>query len=47
METAGKLTDPAQLETISRVIPLNEAIPAAHSLLNGEIRGRVVVDVNN
>lgn len=43
----AELTDPAQLETISRVIPLNEAIPAAHSLLNGEIRGRVVVDVNN
>lgn len=43
----AELTDPAQLETISRVIPLNEAIPAAQRLLNGEIRGRVVVDVNN
>jgi acrylyl-CoA reductase (NADPH) len=37
--------DPAKLETITREIPLAEAIPAASEILAGKIRGRVVVDV--
>lgn len=35
-----------KLEEISHVVGLNEAIPLASSLLKGEIRGRVIVDVN-
>lgn len=42
----AELTDVAQLDEISRVIPLNEAIISAQRLLNGEIQGRIVVDVN-
>jgi acrylyl-CoA reductase (NADPH) len=37
--------DPAKLETITREIPLAQAIPAASELLAGKIRGRLVVDV--
>ena len=35
-----------KLGKISREVGLEEAIPLASSLLNGEVRGRVVVDVN-
>lgn len=42
----GTDLDIEKLGTISREVGLNEAIPLATSLLNGEIRGRVVVDVN-
>ncbi|HPE59998.1 MAG TPA: MDR family oxidoreductase [Thiolinea sp.] len=38
--------DIEKLEEISRVVGLSEAIPLASSLLKGEIRGRVIVDVN-
>lgn len=38
--------DPAKLGQIGREVGLAEAIPLAHSLLQGEVRGRVVVDVN-
>lgn len=38
--------DIARLGTISREIGLAEAIPLAAGLLRGEVRGRVVVDVN-
>jgi len=38
--------DVEKLEKISREVGLNEAIPLAASLLNGEVRGRVIVDVN-
>lgn len=38
--------DPAKLGQIGREVGLSEAIPLAHSLLQGEVRGRVVVDVN-
>ncbi len=38
--------DVAKLGQISREVGLAEAIPLAGSLLKGEIRGRVVVDVN-
>lgn len=46
-ESLAELADVHVLAEISRVIPLEEAIPAAQSLLDGKIRGRVVVDVNN
>lgn len=38
--------DIAKLEMISNEIALADAIPAAAKLINGEIRGRVIVDVN-
>ena len=38
--------DPLRLEAITREIGLNQAIAAATDLLNGEVRGRLVVDVN-
>jgi acrylyl-CoA reductase (NADPH) len=37
--------DPAKLETITREIPLAQAIPAASEILAGKVRGRLVVDV--
>lgn len=42
----GTDLDIEKLEEISRVLGLSEAIPLASSLLKGEIRGRVIVDVN-
>lgn len=42
----GTDLDIAKLEMISTEISLGEAIPAASKLINGEIRGRVIVDVN-
>lgn len=42
----GSDLDISKLETISTEISLGEAIPAASKLINGEIRGRVIVDVN-
>ena len=38
--------DPAKLETIAREIALGEAVAVAADLLDGNVRGRVVVDVN-
>ena len=38
--------DPAKLETIAREIALGEAVAVAAELLDGKLRGRVVVDVN-
>ncbi|MDQ7988242.1 MAG: MDR family oxidoreductase [Candidatus Dactylopiibacterium sp.] len=38
--------DPALIETMSREIALAEAIPCAEALMRGEVRGRVIVDVN-
>ena len=38
--------DLAKLEKMSREVGLAEAIPLAASLLNGEVRGRIIVDVN-
>ncbi|GAB3554829.1 hypothetical protein GCM10027343_43230 [Noviherbaspirillum agri] len=35
-----------KLEKISQEVGLEEVIPLASSILNGEVRGRVVVDVN-
>lgn len=42
----GSDLDPAVLDTITREVGLDEAIPTAEKLLDGGIRGRVVVDVN-
>ncbi|HNE01701.1 MAG TPA: oxidoreductase, partial [Plasticicumulans sp.] len=33
-------------DDMTRVIPLAEAIPAAAELIAGQVRGRLVVDVN-
>lgn len=38
--------DVEKLGKISREVGLGDAIPLANSLLNGEVRGRVVVDIN-
>ena len=38
--------DPALLDTIATAIALGEAIATAADLLDGKVRGRVVVDVN-
>lgn len=42
----GSDLDIEKLERISRVVGLGEAIPLAHKLMNGEVRGRIIVDVN-
>ena len=42
----GTDLDIEKLGTISKEIGLADAIPLAHGLLNGEVRGRIVVDVN-
>jgi acrylyl-CoA reductase (NADPH) len=38
--------DPQRLEAMTREVGLHQAIAAATDLLNGEVRGRLVVDVN-
>lgn len=38
--------DIEKLEKISRVVGLSEAIPLASKLMKGEVRGRIIVDVN-
>lgn len=42
----GTDLDVSKLEMISHEISLREAIPTASKLISGEIRGRVIVDVN-
>lgn len=42
----GTDLDVSKLEMISTEISLDEAIPTALKLINGEVRGRVIVDVN-
>lgn len=42
----AKELDMSKLEAISQVIGLEDALPMAEKLLNGEVRGRLVVDVN-
>jgi len=42
----GADLDVSKLEMISTEISLDEAIPTALKLINGEVRGRVIVDVN-
>jgi acrylyl-CoA reductase (NADPH) len=38
--------DPALLESMTREIPLSQAIAAATELLAGQVQGRLVVNVN-
>lgn len=45
-ERLGRDLDPASLDVIANEIPLSEAIAAASDLLEGKVRGRLVVDVN-
>jgi acrylyl-CoA reductase (NADPH) len=42
----GSDLDVAKLATISREVGLSKVIPLASKLLNGEVRGRVIVDVD-
>ena len=42
----GRDLDPARLDAMTREISLGEAIAVAADLLAGQVRGRVVVDVN-
>lgn len=42
----GEDLDPAKLDMITAEIGLDEAVPTAQKLLDGNVRGRVVVDVN-
>ena len=45
-ERLGRDLDPAKLESITREISLAEALAVGAELLEGKVRGRVVVDVN-
>lgn len=50
IEAWGRLAaeiDLAQLDTIAQEIRLDDVIPAAHKLIEGRLRGRFVVTVNN
>ena len=38
--------DPAKLDAMTTVVPMRDAIRIAHEVLDGTVRGRVVVDVN-
>jgi acrylyl-CoA reductase (NADPH) len=42
----AKLCKPQQLLEIAKEISLEEAIQASSDLIDGKIRGRVIVDVN-
>jgi len=46
-EKIAELTDPATLAVITETIGLSEAIATANQLLEGKVKGRVIVDVNN
>src|SRR5690606_7684666 len=43
----AKDLDLAMLETLTREIALAEAIPAAHELMDGKVRGRILVGTGN
>lgn len=45
-ERLGRDLDPAKLEMIAYEVGLSDAISTAHKLLEGKLRGRVIVDVN-
>lgn len=45
-ERLARYLDPAKLDTIGREIGLSEAPAAAADLLDGKVRGRIVVNVN-
>ena len=38
--------DPEKLEQMTQVVSLEESINVAEQILQGKVRGRVVVDVN-
>jgi acrylyl-CoA reductase (NADPH) len=38
--------DSSALDSIAKVIPLDDVIAAADELMDGKVRGRIVVDVN-
>lgn len=42
----AELLDPSVFDSVTRVIGLKQAIPEASTLLEGKLRGRVIVDVN-
>lgn len=42
----GSDLDPSKLEMIAHEIGLSDAIDTAHQLMNGKVRGRIIVDVN-
>lgn len=42
----GADLDPSKLDMIAHEIGLSEAIDTAHQLMDGKIRGRIIVDVN-
>jgi len=37
--------DPAKLAALTELVPLTEAIPRAHALMEGKVRGRIVVAI--
>jgi acrylyl-CoA reductase (NADPH) len=37
--------DPARLETMTRDVGLEEAVPQAQALIEGKVRGRIVVNI--
>ena len=45
-ERLSRDLDAGALESIAREIALEEAIAAAGELMDGKVRGRIVVDVN-
>ena len=45
-ERLARDLDPALLEVIGQEIGLGEAIEAASGLIDGKVRGRIIVDVN-
>ena len=42
----GRDLDPALLNTIAHEIGLADTIPAARDLIDGKVRGRLIVNVN-
>ena len=44
-ERLARDLDPARLAAITEVVALDEAIPRAHALMSGQVRGRIVVKI--
>ena len=44
-ERLARDLDPAQLEAMTTEVPLGEAVANAHELMDGRVRGRVVVAI--
>lgn len=45
-ERLARDLDVEKLDAVTQVLGLEQAIPAAHDILSGKVRGRVVIDVN-